>query len=348
MQKLLAALLLALLPVAALAQSAPAKLPANSVYGRLGIPGDTGPGQAIPFTVLGTKLSGALSGGVAKMFPHLGQTTSASDCYTLIDPYGNPIACTTSTTTQGLQEFLTATTSNGWPAEVACQGTQFPSKTEPIFIEATTSVNVPVAQDWSFHSYGCNLNFNVTTVPGLIVDSQGASVFDWDGKIVYNVSGSNGNTDISPSCVVMLRPHTNTADGFAGIYAGYFRIKSPVANPQDSIKASGVICTDSTNGNVIQQALEFTEVNGGGAISAGNAYHGFFVTGTAGARGFQQNQITLGQVHGFSVDGVNAGFNSGNNINGNLWHIGSMQGNVVGRARNPVQTWRHRQIAGRL
>jgi hypothetical protein len=42
----------ALAPLAALAQSAPANLPAMSVYGRLGQPGVPGPGQAIPFAKL--------------------------------------------------------------------------------------------------------------------------------------------------------------------------------------------------------------------------------------------------------------------------------------------------------
>lgn len=53
MKRALTAILLLLAAVTgALAQSAPANLPANSVYGRLGIVGDTGPGQAIPFVKL--------------------------------------------------------------------------------------------------------------------------------------------------------------------------------------------------------------------------------------------------------------------------------------------------------
>lgn len=39
---------LGLSPLAAMAQSAPANLPANTVYGRLGFPGTVGPGQAVP------------------------------------------------------------------------------------------------------------------------------------------------------------------------------------------------------------------------------------------------------------------------------------------------------------
>jgi hypothetical protein len=42
-----------LVPTLALAQAAPANLPYHTVFGRLGaVPGDTGPGQAIPFTTL--------------------------------------------------------------------------------------------------------------------------------------------------------------------------------------------------------------------------------------------------------------------------------------------------------
>jgi hypothetical protein len=48
----------ALSPLAAFGQSAPANLPAQSVYGRMGIPGDTGPGQAIPFANLAAQLFG--------------------------------------------------------------------------------------------------------------------------------------------------------------------------------------------------------------------------------------------------------------------------------------------------
>jgi hypothetical protein len=60
---------------AAFAQSAPANLPAQTVFGRLGQPGDTGPGQAIPFSALpfaptgiqspNTVFAGPSSGGAA-------------------------------------------------------------------------------------------------------------------------------------------------------------------------------------------------------------------------------------------------------------------------------------------
>lgn len=338
-QKAVAAIALLLATVSASPAQQFNSIPDKTVIGRIGAGSGTGPAQAIPFTTLGAKLSGQLIGGTARMFPHESQTTSPSDCYTLIDPYGNPIACSSSTTTQGLQEFLNATSSKGWPAAVYCQGTYFPSKTEPVYINATTSVTVPVAQDWSFHSYGCNLNFNLTTNSGLIIDSQGASVFDWDGKIVYGINSSNGNTSINPSCAVLIKPQTATADGFPGLYAGYLRIKSPVVNLISGDKATGVVCIDSSTGSTIQQTLDFTEVNGGGAVSSGNAYHGIFLIGATATTGFQQNITRVQQIHGVAADGVNAGWSSSNaaQINSNRWEIGSINGNTSNT--RGIDTW---------
>lgn len=68
-----------LLPLAALGQSAPANLPAQSVYGRMGIPGDTGPGQAIPFAVLGSQLlGGAQTANTVYAGPSSGPVASAA------------------------------------------------------------------------------------------------------------------------------------------------------------------------------------------------------------------------------------------------------------------------------
>lgn len=56
------AFVICLLPSLAVAQSTPATLPFHSVYGRIGQqPGDTGPGQAIPWTTLLPNLAGAQS-----------------------------------------------------------------------------------------------------------------------------------------------------------------------------------------------------------------------------------------------------------------------------------------------
>jgi hypothetical protein len=64
----LAAILPLLAVTAALAQSAPPTLPAQSVYGRLGMPGQSGPGQAIPLATLRNSL-GFPNSGVAGTIP---------------------------------------------------------------------------------------------------------------------------------------------------------------------------------------------------------------------------------------------------------------------------------------
>jgi len=313
---ILACLALLCLVATAAAQSFPLTLPASTVYGRLGI--GTGPGQAIPFSTLGQQLNASLSGGLAKMFPHSGQTTSATDAFTAIDPYGNAITCT-GTNSQCLQEFLNTTAANGWPAALYCQGTQFPSKLEPVFVNTTVQITVPVAQDWSFHSYGCNLNVNVTTVAGLVIDSQGASVFDWDGKIVYNVTAPNGDTNSNPSCAVLIQPTSTTGDGFAGLYAKYIRIGSPVVNPVSGT-ATAAVCVNTASGSTIQETLWFDEIN-----SASKAFYGLLQFGNGATTGFRENTIHIGQVHGFTKYGINLGFNSTNqaNNNGNKWEIGA-------------------------
>jgi hypothetical protein len=59
--------------------------------------------------------------GRAVLSPKLVQTTVQSDAWNAFDPWGRAIDCS-GTTSQCLQEFITATAANGWPAEVHCQG----------------------------------------------------------------------------------------------------------------------------------------------------------------------------------------------------------------------------------
>jgi hypothetical protein len=73
MKRLALSLLFAVsLTASALAQSAPANLSGQSVYGRLGVPGDTGPGQAIPFKTLAAQLSGVQTANTVYAGPAFG------------------------------------------------------------------------------------------------------------------------------------------------------------------------------------------------------------------------------------------------------------------------------------
>lgn len=270
----------------------------------------------------------------ARMSPNPGQSTSPTVPWSAVDPWGNPINCA-GTTTQCLQEFITATASNGWPARVYCQGTKFPSGTEPVYINTSSAISVPVAQDWDFEADGtCNLNINVTTTSGLILDSQGASRFIWDGKIVYNVTSPNGNTATSPSCAVLLNPTNPTQDGFAAIYAGLVRIKSPVVVTTGGAIASGVICINTNAGQVIQQTLEFQEINANNV-----AYKGILIANASATTGFQQNHIYANQVHGAVSKSIDEGFSATNqaNYNSNIWVVSNIESN--GATSRGVDTW---------
>lgn len=328
MRKTFAAIVLILVAFTgalAFGQSFPLTMPSQTVYGRLGIPGNPGPGQAIPFSTLSTQLLAAGHGGAALMFPHAAQTSVSTDAWTAIDPYGNAISCT-NTHSQCLNEFLAAAASNGWNAEVNCSG-GIPYSAGPVWnnagtniIESTVSINVPVAQDWAFYAHGCTLNISVTTVSGMIVDSNGASHFDWDGIVIYTVTSPNGDVTTNPSCAVYMNPVTNTEDGFASIYDGYFRIKSiamgVVGNA--STGTAGVCMNTNTGG--IHNVVEFQEIELTGAgQSQPAAYYGLLAFGTHGIQG---SRITIDHPHGMASAGVKL-----NTVisGGNLWTLNNIE-----------------------
>jgi hypothetical protein len=308
----------------AVAQVSPQNLPYQSVYGRLGLPGTTGPGQAIPLANLGPLLPPSLSSlaGRAVMRPAANQAIGATSAWLAFDPWGNPINCA-GTNSACLQEFITASANAGWPAIVTCQGVNS-GGTEPVYIQSSVSITVPPVQDWSFEAHGCNLNFNVTTVSGLIINSQGASRFIWDGKIVYNVTSGNGSTLSNPSCAVLIHPTTQTpGDHIIGLYAGRFYVGNPVVNTISGT-GTGAVCVNGDTGSTIQERLEFDEINGG---AGGATNYGFLAFGAGASTGLLQNLITIGQTHGVALSGINVGFNSTNqgNYKQNIWTVSNIE-----------------------
>jgi hypothetical protein len=190
-------------------------------------------------------------------------------------------------------------------------------------------------QDWDFEAGStCNLNITVTTTSGLTMDSQGATDFVWDGKVVYNVASPNGNTATNPSCVVLLNPQTNTADGFAGIYAGRIRIKSLIAIPSGGATTTGIVCANTAIGSVIQQTLDFQEVNANNV-----AYKGVMTFGASATTGFQQNHVYINQIHGAVSKGLDVGFGATNQTlnNSNQWVVNNIENN--GASSRGIDTW---------
>lgn len=232
------------------AQTFPGQLQANKLLGNC-----TGSQALTTACALGLGLNNLNSGalnvepGYARLWPAPGQSTTPTAAWRAVDPWGRPINCA-GTNSQCLNEFNAAVYANGWPARVFCQGSQFPGGAEPIYINSTVTIVFPVGQDMDYEvDATCNFNIQITgAASGVTIDSQGASKLWLDGKIVYQPSAPNGNTTTNPSCAVLVNPTTNTADGFAGLYAGRLRIKAPVVAPQ------------------VQQAITGAANNGGGLI----------------------------------------------------------------------------------
>lgn len=258
--------------------------------------------------------------GIAMMFPRSNQTTNDTDPYNAIDPWGNPVDCS-GTHSQCLQEFLNAMSAGGWKnILISCaKGSQFSAG----IIESTVTVNVPAMQDQTVIFRACNLNFNVTTVPGLVLDSQGNSTFIFDGKIVYNVTSPNGDTTTNPSCAVLIHPTTNTGDGFKGVYAGYLQINAPVV----SVQTSGAIATAATCMDVDQGSINSTinlqELNPGQT-----AYYALFVYGASTTTGLMASNIYISNPHGYVKRGVQVGASATNQLNYryNVWSLNNVNG----------------------
>lgn len=256
--------------------------------------------------------------GQAVMYPNISQSGAATSPWIATDPYGRPINCA-STHSQCLNEFLAATTSNGWPAAIYCGAIPYTPGSPPTWdpngqnvIDTTVTIQVPVAQDWNFHAYGCVLNAEALgSEPLMIIDSEGASVFDWEGVTVYGAGASN--TGI---CSIELAPDTHTEDGFAGIYAGSLTITNPV----DGVTGSGVVCINVNNGSVGGHITMY-EVNAADAAS-----YGVLVQGESATTGIMNCYCVFDQIHGSTSQAILEGTTTSNQstLTDNQWFINNI------------------------
>ena len=257
--------------------------------------------------------------GVALYRPYPNQVVGPTTPFYATDPWGNSISCA-GTNSACLQEFITATANNGWPAEAHCQGFLNPAGggwSEPVGIFSTVGITVPPVQDWSFvadNTCSLNITSGAGSNSGLKMDSQGATTFVWDGKIVYFGSG----------CAVQLIPTSNTADGFAGIYGGLVRIKSPITAASSVL---GTVCLTTTGASIIQQRLNFTEINSGNL-----AAYGVLVSGS---HGLQESSIDIQQIHGSTGAAVAEGTTTGQNHQYNHWKVE----NIEAYGGRGIDTW---------
>jgi hypothetical protein len=276
-------------------------------------------------------------GGLALMWPHYNQTslpnTGAGSAWNAIDPFGNAISCG-STTSQCLQEFQQAVAKNGWAGEVDCGGIPYTgSAAAPTWngagqfvIQATQSINFAVAQDLNFKMKGCVINFNVATIPGLVVDSCGSCTYDLDTVVVYNVTSPTAS-----SCGIYIHPITLTDDGFAGLYAGYFRVKAPLAAGSGG-NAQGVVCINLDTAGVSGHFV-FEEINCSHSTS-----YGLLIYNETVATQFAGNQTHINDLHGCVTAGVQEGLTTtATAVLANQWYIAQV--NSYGATSRGIDTY---------
>lgn len=194
--------------------------------------------------------------GRAILYPRLGQTSSPTDPWSMVDPWGSTIDPPAGTTTQGLQEFITLCQANRWVGDVQCNGST---------LYSTSQILVPALNALDFHASGGIWQFNIAGKEAIICDSQYDCDFDLDVKIDVQDSAPNAYLlGASPSIGVRLQPRTNIAGpGTAFFYNGRVRIKDifQEAAVPGSITAA-CLGLDSYFGKFFNHVFDIGNLNG--------------------------------------------------------------------------------------
>jgi hypothetical protein len=185
--------------------------------------------------------------GKATVWPNLSQTSSAGSPWLAVDPWGNSINCA-GTTTQCVNEALSAAATNGWPIEVDCTG-KTASNTTPTQLFATSTIVIPPAFGIHVEFKECYIN-NTTSNPVILIDSQDSS------EIYLQVFPNPGTNN---DAVRIMPTSTNAALGNAKhILNSKIYVESTPSN------GSGTGCLiDTTNGAIIGNDITCQDPNGG-------------------------------------------------------------------------------------
>lgn len=230
-------------PLAAFGQSAPANLPAQSVYGRMGIPGDTGPGQAIPFSVLGAQLlGGAQSANTVYAGPSSG--ASASPAFRALVGADLPVPGASSL---GGVKSLTCATSN-WFSTLSTAGVFGCS--QPNFTDLVGSIagaQIPTG----------------TITSAMILDGTivNADISASAAIVLSKLAAQNNNTIVGNKSGSSAAPAALTGDQVGAILC--------VPNRQYLTTGTNATYTTPTCNSALPTRIEF-EMAGGGGGGAGS------------------------------------------------------------------------------
>lgn len=172
------------------------------------------------------------------------------------------------------------------------------------FISATSGINVPPNEGWTFDAYNVNLTFASTVNgAGLSFDTGIISHFGWyGGQIVYQAG-----TPTSASCAVNIAPANGVPIDGVIAYADSDIFISNIAAPSASAQGQGVWCVNIATGSVANNHFGGNEINGTGSGSTPNTSDGFLVSGATSTTAFKQNIISFSDIHLVSSAGLQIG-----------------------------------------
>lgn len=211
--------------------------------GSTGTSQDCTMGQGLNFL---TSTTVQLERGYVHIWPHSTQTSGATNAWQAIDPYGNPINCT-STQTQCYQEAYNAASTNGWG--LICDGAG--SSGNPGTITLGTTLQLTRWRDGFIDNRNCNITSNgsLGTADVVQIRSMENSYINFDAVISQNPSDTG----------VVVRIGSD-ATPTVSWDATYLHIADIVPGASTSGPA---VVFDTTNQGIQGNHFWFDDINGG-------------------------------------------------------------------------------------
>lgn len=231
--------------------------------------------------------------GVATIRPFTSQVNAAGSPWNATDPLGNAINCPV-TTTQCVQETITAAQANAWAVEVNCTGT-IPNQSQPAILTTTSILTIPPMFMGNVRFIGgCPIQSTVS--PIFFVDSQ-------DSSTIY--LQVRPNSSASNFVSLLVKPTSSTTATSLGVVNSTIYIESAAG------AGSGAGCVyDTTNAGIIGNTFTCQDSNAGA--------NGISVNVT---NIFEENKIYSQYAHTHTSAAIIAGTTSPGFCRKNNWFV---------------------------
>ena len=281
--------------------------------------------------------SGVLSGAGASCnsyIPGIYTLSHASGSWVCTDPGGN-IINTSSTTTSGLQDCLSALNSG----KLGNFRAICPDPASGIYIAASTTITFGPSAGVSYDLRGCRLVSTATSVAVLLETLEFGTHLDWSAGQIECTGAA--------TCVKLNPSLADPLFGSYGISWGYIDFGTIMTSGCASDGAQAAAIDFNSNGGVSgsHNAAIYAEKIKIGAIDGFDGTHNCFSAGitaenpTNAFAAFGQNYIYVGYIQGFSTWGVTNGTGAVTQatqaLATNQWDIGTI-GSDANHVGNPT------------